>query len=60
MKYGILKAAFAAAVVFSAAPTSAQRFDFAAFGEMPDSVPADYARIDRLVDYSIGDNEWTD
>lgn len=50
MKHGILKAAFAAAIVFSAVPASAQRFDFVAFGDMPYTVPADYARVDRLID----------
>lgn len=43
-------AAIAASVLASAVPASAQRFDFIAFGDMPYSVPADYERVDRLID----------
>lgn len=34
----------------AALPASAQRFDFMAFGDMPYVVPADYEKVERLVD----------
>lgn len=40
----------AAALLAAPAAAEAQRFDFIAFGDMPYSVPADYARVDRLID----------
>lgn len=43
-------AAIAASVFASVSPANAQRFEFVAFGDMPYNVPADYARVDRLVD----------
>jgi hypothetical protein len=43
-------AAAAAAILASAGSASAQRFDFVAFGDMPYNVPADYERVDRLID----------
>lgn len=42
--------ALAAACLAFAAPALAQRFEFVAFGDMPYNVPADYERVDRLVD----------
>jgi len=40
----------AATLVVAALPASAQRFDFMAFGDMPYTVPADYEKVERLVD----------
>jgi hypothetical protein len=47
---GLRLAAALSVLLLLAAPAWAQRFDFIAFGDMPYTVPADYARVDRLVD----------
>lgn len=41
--------ALAASLLFAAAPAAAQPFSFVALGDMPYTLPGDYAKFDRLI-----------